>query len=382
LVGDIPAAEYEMFTEWDYERFPIDLYYMDLNGNWTDNDKDGVFDGHVGKEVAPEIWVGRIKASNLGDDEAVLINNYFEKNHRYRIGLISAPRKALLYIDDDWENYVSMDSFALGLLYDDVTSVTDKSTTNATDFKIRLKQGYEWVHLRAHGSTDRNDFAVPGGFGGLINSSEYVELNPNALFYQLFTCSAARFTEPNYLAGELVFRTDYALFAVGSTKTGGMLLHWTFYEALARGKTLGEAFKEWFVKWGEGKVGFSGSYIGRKWFYGLTLIGDPTLRLRWLGEEEIAELEKREEEVVGDLPLVQSLLQQVNESAANYSSLYDEYDDLKNHYSTLETSYSSVSAQLGDIRNLLYFLLFSTSVLAVASIYFARRKPASQPVKY
>jgi hypothetical protein len=104
--------------------------------------------------------------------------------------------------------------------------------------------------------------------------------------------------------------------------------------------------------------------------------------LRWLGEEEIAELEKREQEVVGDLPLVQSLLQQVNESEANYTSLYGEYDDLKNHYSTLETSYGSVLTQLGDIRNLLYFLLFSTSVLAVASIYLAKRKPASQSMKY
>ena len=44
LVGYIPSAWYEM-TCWDppeHEEFPIDLYYMDLNGNWTDADVDGL----------------------------------------------------------------------------------------------------------------------------------------------------------------------------------------------------------------------------------------------------------------------------------------------------------------------------------------------------
>jgi hypothetical protein len=379
LVGDLPVVEYEMFTEWDYERFPMDLYYMDLDGNWTDSDRDGVLDTHTGK-VAPEIWVGRIKASNLGGDQVSLINNYFEKNHQYRNGLLSTPRRALLYIDDDWINFANMDSYSLELLYSDVTTVTDKATTNASDFKKRLKQGYEWVHLRSHGTWNRHSFMAYGGEDEVIYSSEYASMNPYALFYQLFVCSAARYTEPNYLAGNIVFNTQNGLLAIGSTKLGGMLLFWTFYEAIARGRTIGDAFKEWFVKWGEGKVGISGHFVGRKWFYGLTIIGDPTLRLRWLSENEIVELQKREEEVVDDLPFVQDLRQQLIDSESNYSSLYNEYNDLRDFHSTLETSYKGVATQIGDIRNLLYFFSLTTTILAVANIYLVRGRYESKKI--
>jgi hypothetical protein len=381
MVGDLPMAEYEMFTEWDYERFPIDLYYMDLDGNWTDSDADGVFDKHFGK-VAPEIWVGRIKASNLGGDEISLINKYFEKNHRYRTGLLSSPRRALLYIDDDWVNYVTMDDHSLRLLYDDVATVTDKTATNATDFKNRLKQSYEWVHLRSHGNWDRHYFMVPGGNGSVIYSPEYADIDPAALFYQLFVCSATRYTEPNYLAGQIVFNTNYGLLAVGSTKLGGMLMFWTFYEAIARGRTIGDAFKEWFVKWGEGEVGLSGHYIGKKWFYGLTIIGDPTLRLRWLGAREIAELQKREEEVIDDLPLVLDLQKQISSVQVNYSSLSSDFDNLMDSYSTLQATHIDVAAQLADIRSLLYFFLLTTTVLVVANIYLVKSKSKSKTNNY
>lgn len=381
LVGDLPAAEYEMFTEWDYERFSTDLYYMDLDGNWTDSDDDGTFDEHVGN-IAPEIWVGRIKTSQLGEDEVLLINDYFEKNHQYRIGSLYTARRALLYLDDDWVNYEIMDSYSIGLLYKDTTVVTEKTTTNETDYKNRLRQGYEWVQLRSHGSWNRHNFMTPGGDGGIVYSSEYAETNPQALFYNLFVCSAARFTQPEYLAGEVVFNTDYGLLALSSTKVGGMLLCWTFYEAIARGKTVGDAFKEWFVKWGEGKYGLSGYYAGRKWSYGMTIIGDPTLRLRWLGENEIAELQKLEEEVIDDLPLVQNLQQRIFDSELDYTSLSGDYSNLSRSYLTLQNSHGKVETQLEDIKSLLYFFLLTTTILLIFSVYSVKSKPKSKTIEF
>jgi hypothetical protein len=374
LIGNLPAAEYEMFTEWDYERFPIDLYYMDLDGTWTDTDNDGVLDQHTGK-VAPEIWIGRIETSKLGNDEATLINKYFDKNHRYRTGELSAPNRALTYIDDDWENYAAMDNYAVGLLYDNVTAVSDKRTTNADDFRQRLNQGYEWIHVRAHGNWRQVGFQVPAENGGLIPSTEFKTINPPALFYQLFVCSSARFTEPDYLAGEVVFNTDYGLLALSSTKLGGMLMFWTFYNSLADGRNVGDAFKEWFVKWGEGKVSVTSSWIGRKWFYGLTIIGDPTLRLRWLGQKEITDLQNKEEEVIDDLPFVQDLMRQIESSQANFTSLNTRYSDLQGSYSSLQFTYGSVESQLADIRNLLYFFLVVTTLLAVSNVYLVRSRP-------
>lgn len=381
LVGDMPTVEYEMFTEWDYERFPTDLYYMDLDGDWLDKDDDGVFDGHEGKmKLAPEIWVGRIKTSNLGGDEASLINNYFTKNHNYREGSTTPPRRALIYIDDEWVNFANMDENSVRLLYNETTVVTGKATTNAEDFKKRLQQGYEWVHLRSHGSWYEHHFWASEGDGGIIYSTEYAEIDPNALFYQLFVCRSARYTKPNYLAGSIVFKTTQGLLAIGSTKLGSMLMYWTFYEAIAEGRTVGDAFQKWFTKWGEGRFGMSETgYIGRKWFYGLTIIGDPTLRLRWLGEREIAELQKREEEAVNDLPLVRDLRQQVDSLEENHTTLQNSYDDLKTEYSALQRYYNNLETHLLLIGDLLYFFLLTTTILLVISIYLMKSRPKLDP---
>jgi hypothetical protein len=382
LVGDLPAVEYEMFTVWDYERFPMDLYYMDLDGDWGDSDGDGVLDLHFGKKIAPDIWVGRIKTSGLGEDEVSLVNKYFEKNHRYRNGSLTAPNRALLYIDDDWENFAGMDSESLELLYDNLTVVSDKATTTASDYTDRLREGYQWVHVRSHGTWLRHSFEIPAGDGGVISSSEYAEIDPNTLFYQLFICHAARFTEPGYLAGEVVFRTSKGLAAIGSTKLGGMQMFWTFYDALARGRTIGDAFKEWFVKWGEGKATILDSYVGRKWFYGLTIVGDPTLRLRWLGEQELADLEKREAQAIADSSYVQELLEQLNASETSYSALNSEYSSLQGSYSLLQETVTGVIIQLTDIRNLFYFFFLATIALLISNAYYANRKPKSEPRNY
>jgi hypothetical protein len=72
------------------------------------------------------------------------------------------------------------------------------------------------------------------------------------------------------MGGWYVFQTDYGLLSIGSTKTGSMLNFLDFYEPLGWGMTYGEAFEYWAVKNMEDS---------RPWFYGMTLIGDPTLRV-------------------------------------------------------------------------------------------------------
>ena len=50
LIGDFPIPWYEVMC-WDdtyLSEFPCDLYYMDLNGSFTDSDLDGLYDGHSG----------------------------------------------------------------------------------------------------------------------------------------------------------------------------------------------------------------------------------------------------------------------------------------------------------------------------------------------
>ncbi|MFQ5907111.1 MAG: FlgD immunoglobulin-like domain containing protein, partial [bacterium] len=60
-----------------------------------------------------------------------------------------------------------------------------------------------------------------------------------------------------------------------TTKTGSMLNFDEFYRPLGKGATIGEALRDWFITRGsDGYQSWESS-----WFYGMTLLGDPTLRV-------------------------------------------------------------------------------------------------------
>ena len=74
FVGDVGEAWYEMNYNGEYEQWPCDLYFMDLDGTWADCDNDGRFDGHSGNQN-PDIFVARLSAvglSGLGSESALI----------------------------------------------------------------------------------------------------------------------------------------------------------------------------------------------------------------------------------------------------------------------------------------------------------------------
>ena len=284
LVGDIPEAWYEMYSDPSsgfppYEEFPMDLFYMDLDGNWTDFNDNGLYDMHNGT-TAPEIWVGRLKASTISNDEVSLIKNYFNKIHKYRTRNITLPQRALSYIDDDWVDWADDWNSNVSLLYNNTTLVKNKTTTCRNDYRdIRLTENYEWFHVALHSSSYEHFFKVndeyerdDNGDYATVTSYNISTINPHCLFYNLYCCSAARYTDPNYLGGNYTFADTYGICVVGSTKTGSMLHLGEFYGPLGQNKTLGEAFKEWFTVWGEDDP---------KWSYGMVILGDPMLKLNY-----------------------------------------------------------------------------------------------------
>ena len=266
LVGELPVAWYERaWSGGETEEFPIELYFMDLNGTWGDADADGLYDSHTGS-TAPEIWVGRLYARPLTwDDEVRLMKRYFAKNHAYRMGELQLPDRGLTYVDDDW---VGMDS-SLSLVYSNNTMVEDNNTTRAADYRTRLTDGYEWIEVCCHSSPWGHTWRYNGGYGGTVFNIEIYAIRPHAHFYNLFACSGTRFVEENYSAGWDIFQDDYGLCAIGSAKTGSMLNFQDFNTPLGQGKSIGEAFKTWFIANGESDP---------DWFYGMNILGDPTLK--------------------------------------------------------------------------------------------------------
>ena len=116
LFGDLPFAWYEVENDYDedgYKSFPCDLYLTDLDGNWFDFEtvhpmQSGVYDTHTdgSGDTAPEIFLGRIDASQMtGDDEHIQINDYLDKLHAWYSLQLPMTNRALTYTDDDWADY-------------------------------------------------------------------------------------------------------------------------------------------------------------------------------------------------------------------------------------------------------------------------------------
>jgi len=114
LIGDITAA----WAEVSGSVFPCDLFYMDLDGNWEDNDHDNDYEVHTAGDgdMGPELYVGRIYATTLTyDSEGNMVNDYLTKAHMYRTGELTQPWHGLEYVEEDWYD---MD-VNLNLLYQD-----------------------------------------------------------------------------------------------------------------------------------------------------------------------------------------------------------------------------------------------------------------------
>ncbi len=272
FVGFLPTAWFEE-DYWAPEEFPCELYFMDLDGTWTDADSDGLFDSHTGN-VSPEIWIGRIDAhaADYGS-EIQMLSMYFNKNHLYRTGALTPPSRALAYIDDDWSSYSDC---GLNAIYgsSNVTVINSESQTTAENYLSSLAEGYEFVHLMSHSSPWGHTFKVPTGMAGTVMAPEIAQVNPNTAFLQLFSCSNARWTETGCLGNWYLFGTDMGLLISGAAKTGSMLDFEYFYNPVGSGLTFGESFREWWQY--VAQSGFS--QYERAWFYGNALLGDPTLK--------------------------------------------------------------------------------------------------------
>jgi len=277
LFGDVPCAWFEVeddHNEYGYASFPCDLFLMDLDGTWSDNltaypMQSGVYDTHSGVagDVAPEIFLGRIDASRMnGDAEYIQVNDYLDKLHTWYAGQMQTTNYALTYTEDDWSgstyfwtdiDYVFPDNEAI------IAPDTDKEDYQDNRLTYPV---YEFIQLACHSDPHAHYFTR----GGELFSSEIKAIPPRALFYNLFCCSASRFTFNDFLGGAYIFNSSStALATIGSTKTGSMLNFWAFYEPLGDGKTFGQAFNDWFNSIAPY------SYTEICWHYGMTIIGDP-----------------------------------------------------------------------------------------------------------
>lgn len=280
-VGNLPVAWFEMADDFNGEaEFPCDLYYMDLDGDWRDPDNDGMFSEHP-TAIEPELWIGRLWTPTANGNDAELLTDYFRRNHLFRKGQLGYSDRALTYIDDDWR-YFGDCCLDYVVPATNIEIMLNPNLTDGDRFKAEINQHLAWAQVCAHSSPLGHSFKTALGTEWVPNTY-FRDINPpDAYFYNLFACSNARFTQPEYMAGWYLFdkrggSNANGLAVVGSTKTGAMLIFENFYGPMSAGMTIGEAFVQWWRA-----LGPTHELAERRWYYGLTLLGDPTLNW-WTG---------------------------------------------------------------------------------------------------
>ena len=267
LIGDFPVAWFK-----HDEEFPCDLFLMDMDGEWIDSDGDGLYDSHCDGDgdTAPEIYIGRIDASNVPSvnrGSIGIVKKYLRKVNEFWKDNITQNDFALTYIDHDWSGCTDM-KHDIGYLYENYEVMTYPDVNRDDYLNNRLSGSYEFIQLSCHSKSFGHLFDN----GGLAFSSNIRSAQPIALFYNLYCCYALRFTEYNCLGNAYILNTDSpSLAVVGSTKSGSMRDYKQFYESFGQGSSFGKSLKIWF----EDKYPYDKYDIAS--YYGLTILGDPTL---------------------------------------------------------------------------------------------------------
>jgi hypothetical protein len=156
LIGNIPAA----WAEVSGSTFPSDLYYMDLDGLWEDNNNDDIFESHTAGsgDMGPEVYIGRMYATSLNwETEETMINEYLEKTHDYRNNELIAPWRGLEYVDEDW---YTMQVNLNNIYFDNVTRYDFGYSTTAADYLTKLQEGYHFVTVCAHSFPQGHHFST------------------------------------------------------------------------------------------------------------------------------------------------------------------------------------------------------------------------------
>jgi hypothetical protein len=287
LIGDLPVPWFELYEDWNADNipddpfmvnFPCDLFYMDLDGIWADEDLDGIYDVHQGA-WQPDFYIGRLNAGPLPGDEAPLINSYFAKNHLFRTTGTSLPDRALAYIDDDWSGGAPQWASCLEQVWANTVLVNEINQTTANDYRSRWDDDYQSLLVAVHSAPTLHTFCENNGsVWSYVWWSEIFSSNPRFQYLNLFACSNANYIENNNCGASYLFGEDYSLNVIGSTKTGSMLYFEDYYPPMSQGMNLGEAFIHWFGMHGD-EPGYT--MWSRSWFYGMTNLGDPTLAGRY-----------------------------------------------------------------------------------------------------
>lgn len=271
LIGDLPIPKVR-----SENNYPLDSFYMDLNGDWRTDNSGEVLD--IPDRISLQIWIGRLTATAISGNEVELVNDYFKKNHEYRTCQMNVMNRAIVYVDDDW---VPKGDYGLPSAYEDFALEINKGTTAADDYKNKIKENYEFMHVAVHSNAQSHRFKLNHVWEKKwVTNEDILSIKPQPIFYILDACKAVLYTESNYIGGCYIFSKGRGLAVIGETcNANAMDESSEFYSHFGQGYSIGESFINWF-----------NNRITPNYNKDRIILGDPTLKKQseYISKEPVA----------------------------------------------------------------------------------------------
>ncbi len=185
--GNVQGAHLDHQGAW-----PADLYYGELDGEWTDSIVNNTSasrpanhnvpgDGKFDQTFLPsdvDLQVGRVDVSAMQvfpDDEFALIRDYLDKNHAYRRGAFTPERRGL--IDDNVGDAYGLAFAAVG--WRNFTAMFGPGNVHTADyFGTLASQSYLWAYGCGGGS-----YISCAGVG---TTADFAANSPQVVFSPLY----------------------------------------------------------------------------------------------------------------------------------------------------------------------------------------------------
>ncbi len=241
LLGDVPIALSGNVSPDGHETqggaWAADLYYGDMDGEWTDTITSTIIspwpvnhnipgDGKWDQSIIPsdiEVAIGRIDFSNLPvfeKDEYELLSDYIEKNIAYRTKEMEVRKRAAIYNINPWIGALGQNGVR------NFSTIVSPDSILYDDFEPLWNESYMWL------------YAASSGFHDILfmvtTSTELAKRPLRAVFTNFF---GSRFGNYDYTNN--IMRTALGSGDVLSSCWVGAP-HWHFH-SMAMGFSLGHA---------------------------------------------------------------------------------------------------------------------------------------------
>jgi hypothetical protein len=277
--------------------WPADVYYADIDGNWTDSSVnatvaadprnrnvpgDGKFD-QTFVPTAPELQMGRADFANMPGrltwdgpptfpSEQELLRRYLNKNHNFRHRIISAPERGIVF---DACGYYNGLAYAASAFRNFSAFFSFKNVTYVSQEGQWLPTLNNDAHLWAY-ACNSGSFKTLAGVGthGAYNeawTSDLVQQDPKVIFAMLYGSWFGDWdSEDNFMRG-LLAAPAYGLACVWSGTPHFFLQHMALGEPIGFGTKLTQGNASNGLYRNQTNVAARGVHTA--------LLGDPTLRM-------------------------------------------------------------------------------------------------------